>query len=524
MTRRRPQNVQPGCLSGYAAGRTTLLLLVLLPLLCRADAVTREDATAALCKAARFFHLDVSSHGGYLWRYSGDLTLREAEGQAGGDTVWVQPPGTPAVGGAFLDAYEATRDQRCIEAARKAADALRLGQLHSGGWPYRIEFDPGERAKVNYRYDLQWNRTPCPVSTEDREVMPGWHVWKRRKYKGNITILDDDTTQAALRFLMRLDQALEFKDVRLHEAVTYGLNSMLNAQYPNGAWSHNYDRFGAHPPQVERYPVTRASYPASWPAKWPKEFAGCYSINDAITPRAIETMLLAWETYGERRYLQSALEGGDFLLLAQMPAPQPAWAQQYDPNMHPVWDRAFEPPAISGRESQTVLETLLLLGRVTGQEKYVEPVPRALEYLRRSALSDGRLARLYELRTNRPIYFTRDAEGRHQLTYEQKRLATNYVFVVDSRLDAIEAEYRRIRRDATVGAGGGQGTARASPSASLAARVAAVIKSIDARGAWVEKGRLRHHKVEPESGIIDSRTFIDNVKVLCAFLRVTDER
>jgi hypothetical protein len=501
-----------------------ILVVVLLPLLGRADTVTREDAAATLRKAVRFFYLDVSSHGGYLWRYSGDLALREAEGQAGRDTIWVQPPGTPAVGEAFLDAYEATRDQRSLEAAREAADALWLGQLHSGGWSYRIEFDPAERAKVNYRYDMQWNRTSCPVSTEDSEGVQGWHIWKKRKYRGNITILDDDTTQAALRFLMRLDRVLEFKDLRLHETVTYGLDSMLNAQYPNGAWSHNYDRFPAHRPQVEDYPVTRASYPTFWPAKWPKEFAGCYSINDAITPRAIETMLLAWRTYGEQRYLKSALKGGDLLLLAQMPPPQPAWAQQYDPNMHPVWDRAFEPPAISGRESQTVLETLLLLRRATGQEKYVEPVPRALEYLRRSMLSDGRLARLYELRTNRPVYFTRGPEGRHQLTYEQRRLATNYAFIVDSRLDAIEAEYRHIRRDGTVEACGGQGTAQALPSTSLETRVAAVIKSIDARGAWVEKGRLRHHKVQPESGIIDSRTFIDNVEVLCAFLQVTHER
>ena len=110
---------------------------------------------------------------------------------------------------------------------------------------------------------------------------------------------------------------------------------------------------------------------------------------------------------------------------------------------------------------------------------------------------------------------TRDAEGRYQATYKQRRVATNYAFVVDSRLDAIEAEYWRIRRDAKAGP---------SPSASLEARVAAAIKSLEARGAWVEKGRLQHHKVEPESGIIDGRTFIDNVKALCAFLQVTHER
>jgi hypothetical protein len=524
MAKRRAQNVLSARRFLDAATGRTVLLILLLPLLCHAGTVTREGAAAALRQAVRFFSQDVSSHGGYLWRYSGDLSLREAEGRAGRETVWVQPPGTPAVGAAFLDAYEATRESLPLEAARAAAEALLRGQLHSGGWPYRIEFDPAERSKTCYRYDMQGRRTRCPVTPEDREGTQGWHIWKKRKYKGNVTILDDDTTQAALRFLMRLDRLLGFEDGRLHEAVTYGLDSLLKAQYPNGAWSHNYDRLPGHPPDTEHYPVRKASCPTSWPAKWPKQYAGCYVINDAITPRAIETMLCAWETYGEERYLQSALRGGDFLLLAQMPRPQPAWAQQYDRNMHPVWDRAFEPPAVTGGESQTVLETLLLLCRATGKEKYAEPIPSALVYLRRSALPDGRLARFYELRTNRPIYFTRDAEGRHQPTYEQERLATNYAFVVDSRLDAIEAEYRHIRRDTTAGADSGQGVTWASSSASLEARVAAIVKSMDVRGAWVEQGRLRHHHVEPPSGIIDGRTFIDNVGTLCAFLRAEHDR
>ena len=517
MTERRVQHAPLGRPFRTITGGPTILLLVLSPSLCRAGTITSEEAVATLRQAVRFFAGDVASHGGYLWRYSGDLSLREAEGQAGRETIWVQPPGTPAVGEAFLNAYEATRESLHLDAARAAAQALLLGQLHSGGWSYRIEFDPAERAKVSYRYDVQWQSTHCPVAPKDREGTQGWHVWRKRKYKGNVTVLDDDTTQAALRFLMRLDRMLEFKDERLHEAVTCGLNSLLNAQYPNGAWSHNYDRLPGHPPSAEHYPARKASYPASWPAKWPKEYAGCYVINDAITPRAIETMLCAWKTYGEQCYLQSALRGGDFLLRAQMLEPQPAWAQQYDPNMHPVWDRAFEPPAISGGESQTVLETLLLLCRATGKEKYLESIPQALAYLRRSALAGGRLARFYELRTNRPIYFTRDAEGRHQPTYEPEQLATNYAFVVDSRVEAIEAEYQRIRRSAT--GDDRQSVIQTPPFADLEERAAAIIKSMDKRGAWVEKGRLRHHDVEPPSGIIDSQTFIDNVTTLCAFLR-----
>ena len=51
--------------------------------------------------------------------------------------------------------------------------------------------------------------------------------------------------------------------------------------------------------------------------------------------------------------LAAAKRGGDFLLLAQMPEPQPAWCQQYHPDMHPVWARKFEPPAIACSESES---------------------------------------------------------------------------------------------------------------------------------------------------------------------------
>ena len=66
---------------------------------------------------------------------------------------------------------------------------------------------------------------------------------------------------------------------------------------------------------------------------------------------------------------------GRFLVLAGMPAPQAGWCQQYDYDMAPIRARKFEPPA------------------VTGRKKYPEPIPRALEYLRRSLLPDGPVLR-----------------------------------------------------------------------------------------------------------------------------------
>ena len=115
--------------------------------------LTREQAAAALRKAVTFFRERVSAEGGYLWRYSSDLTRREGEGKADEKTAWVQPPGTPSVGEALLDVYLLTSDPFYLEAARETAEALIRGQLESGGWDYRIYFDPNQRRRYAYRVD-----------------------------------------------------------------------------------------------------------------------------------------------------------------------------------------------------------------------------------------------------------------------------------------------------------------------------------------------------------------------------------
>ena len=82
-----------------------------------ATAATPAEVSAAAIKAVSFYHTKAAAHGGYVYRYSADFTLREAEGIPGPDTIWIQPPGTPAVAMAMLDAYEATKDEKCLAAA-----------------------------------------------------------------------------------------------------------------------------------------------------------------------------------------------------------------------------------------------------------------------------------------------------------------------------------------------------------------------------------------------------------------------
>ncbi len=451
----------------------------------------RDQAAKALRKAAEFFRTRVATEGGYLWRYSEDLRLREGEGKAGATTVWVQPPGTPSVGMAYLAAFDATGERYYLAAARAAARALVKGQLRSGGWTYRIEFDPADRQRHAYRTDREGRR------------------------KRNVTTFDDDTTQAALRLLMRVDKALGFKDEAVHEAAAFALDCVLKAQYPNGAWPQGYNRF----PDPKEHPVRKASYPESWPRTPPKADYWLFcTLNDNVLADLVETLLEAEYTYGGGKYRAAVERAGGFLLLAQMPEPQPAWAQQYDFEMRPVWARKFEPPSITGGESQRAMQTLLVVYQVTGDRKYLEPIPKALKFLERSRLSDGRLARFYELKTNRPLYFTR----KYELTCKDDDLPTHYAFKVSQRLDRIAKEHERLASLKPEKLRYPPPPPAPAVTPALVRQVKEVIGALDERGRWAEEGRLRSQPPDdPNRRVIECRTFIRNVEVLAAYLKAS---
>ncbi|MBW8885484.1 MAG: hypothetical protein JF612_12085, partial [Planctomycetia bacterium] len=361
---------------------------------------THDEAAAALKKAVNFFREKVSAEGGYLWRYSEDLSLREGEEKATATQAWLQPPGTPAVGEAYLASYIRAKEQFLLDAAVETAHALVKGQLHSGGWAEFMEIDPQQRKGYAYRVD----GPPAPRAR-------------------NTTTLDDDKTQSAICFMMHADRALGFNDSAIHEATLFAIDGLIKSQYPNGAWPQRF----SGPPNPADFPVIKANYPESWPRTYPGvNYAGYYTLNDNAQADVISTLFEAAEIYREDRFTAAARRGGDFLILAQMPDPQPAWAQQYNVQMQPAWARKFEPPSITGGESQGVIRVLMEIYRQTGDKKYLEPIPRALDYLAKSEISPGRLARFYELRTNRPLYFTKQ----YELVYTSDDLPTHYAFII----------------------------------------------------------------------------------------------
>ena len=479
------------------------------------DAALRARAQAALRKAVEFYRTKVATEGGYHFAYAEDLSYGRSEMSEGPTRVEIQRDGTPLVGMAYLDAYHATGDTYYRDAAREVARALVKGQYCSGGWDYYIEFDPQKRAQFPYRADGR-----CAQAGSDKSTRP--------------TTLDDNVTQAAVRLLMRVDRELDFGDAAIHDAARFALDSLVKAQHPNGAWPQRFSRF----PDPAEFPVTQASYPESWPRTWPgaaADYYAHYTFNDNSTVDALDAMLEAARIYKEPRYLASAEKGGEFMLLAQMPEPQPGWAQQYDRDMHPAWARQFEPPSITGGESQSVMRALMLLYRETGRQKYLEPLPRALAYYKRSILPDaespsemrhracpGRtpcLARFYELKTNRPLYVTKGtrvtAAGQgvtnvdgYELSYSDASVITHYAVLTSGAwLAGIEEEHKALRRaeasslkreDRLRGLSPWT-SSRLQPAGSVSSpgdkqpvetRVRAIIESMDTRGAWVEDGAI----------------------------------
>jgi hypothetical protein len=313
-----------------------------------------------------------------------------------------------------------------------------------------------------------------------------------------------------------MDKELQFGQEHLHEAALYTLNGVLKAQYPCGAWPQ---RFGGEleNPDPE---LRQARFPQQWTREYPgTRYDRFYTLNDNTINDLIVTLLDAWEVYGDDRYLQAAQRGGDFLLLAQLPEPQPGWAQQYNRQMEPAWARKFEPPAITGGESQGVMRTLIELYRRTAEiddqaKRFLKPVPRAIEYYRSLLLPDGRLARFYEIGTDRPLYFTKD----YRLTYDSSDMPTHYGFITRSSLDAIERELVSIQQTSP------ERLRKPDPrpgrrSDSLNQHVTRLVEELDERGAWVEAGRLKYHgDDDPTREVIRSSTFSKNIISLANWL------
>ena len=289
-----------------------------------------------------------------------------------------------------------------------------------------------------------------------------------------------------------------------------GLSRHCSPHIANGA----FPRVWTGP--VPKQPVVKASYPSyDWRTQGRvKNYWDMYTLNDNIAGNVARTLLEAHEVYHDAKYRNALARLGDFLILAQMPDPQPVWAQQYSFEMHPISAWWFEPAAITSSETQDVLETLMKIYRVTSDIKYLAPIPRALAYLKSSLLPDGRLARYYELQTNKPLYMNRTGDT-YSLTHDDSDLPDHYGWKITSRLESIEREFDAVR-------GGGSSAADDVPAEDRDAKVRKIVDSLDSQGRWLStyEGEMIVGQPKFQSGMvyISSGIFSENLELLSSFL------
>ena len=220
-----------------------------------------------------------------------------------------------------------------------------------------------------------------------------------------------------------------------------------------------------------------------------------------------------------REFLAAVRRGGDFLLLAQLPNPQPIWAQQYNTLMEPAWARKFEPPSVTGGESVGVCRTLIDLYLELGEDKYLRAVGPAVKWFKASSIGKDRWARFYELKTNKPLYFTKD----YKLVYSDDDLPTHYGFQSSFGVESMLRYYEKVKsmgREKYLAAQKRPpltAQQRAARAKAMEKQVQEIIAAQDGKGRWITRNKLETRGMT-FGDRIESRVFIHNMRVLSAYL------
>lgn len=339
------------------------------------SSVTKEDVIFAMKRATCFMVDSISSHGGYVWSYLPDHSRQWGELEAYPSMIWLQHPGTLSMGNLFLDAYAATWDEYYYQAAQKVAWALVKGQNVEGGWNYMIDFKGEDSLKKWY----------------DTIGKNAWRLEEFQHYYGNSTF-DDNVSVDAARFLLRYFQVQQDESVKA--SLDLAIQFILESQYPNGAWP-------------QRYPAKGDFRKDGLP-----DYTAFYTFNDDVIWANIRFMVLCFLTFNEEKYKDSYVRAMDFYLISQHESG--AWGQQYDLECRVAGARTYELNALLPSVTYENACQLLWFYLVTGNLKYLKPVPLAIQWLEGAAYlshekGHGRYTHptFVDPETNRPRYVHR---------------------------------------------------------------------------------------------------------------------
>ena len=336
-----------------------------------------------------------------------------------------------------------------------------------------------------------------------QNALGGWeHTIRFNRPKARRVSFDDDQTQGAIRFLMALDQAID--DDALTQAIDRALDLMIAAQLDNGGWPHMF------PPRGDYH-----------------DYA---TFNDQGINDCIRVMMDAVRYYDAPEYRASLKRVGRFLMISQLPPPQPGWAQQYNAYLQPAWARDFEPPAVCPAVTVNNLVTLMDLYDLTHQSLYLKPIPDALRWLEQIRLPNGLWARFVELGTGKALYYDRDrirVDSTADLHIE-RRTGYAYETALSQRIEQVHERFDAIRNRKEEPSS--QDSAKAWRK--MIPQVRAIMDAQDEQGRWITSNdRYRRHtpgvrwngEYETQDRI-SSAVFNRNIRLLCRFLDLCQQR
>lgn len=383
--------------------RRTLLAasatLALTPGTALSQTVSKSEVAETMKRATRFMVEKLAYRGGYLWSYLPDRSRVWGEIEAYKTMVWVQPPGTATMGHLYLDAYSATGDDYYYQAAARAAEALIAGQLPKGGWGYFIDF--GGPASTRRWYDTI-----------------GKNAWRMEEFQhhwGNATF-DDQGTGEAIRLLIRI--YAEKRETRFKAGLDKAINFIFASQLPNGGWPQRWPRVpdgGLH------------GHP---------DYTGLITFNDGVIHDNIDVLLTYHQAIGDPRILPAIRRAMDIYLKTQQPAPQAGWGLQHMMDLKPAGARTYEPSALVTHTTASNIEQLMNFYRLTGDAKYLAPIPSALDWLESVRLpavlqAGGRqFPTFVEIGTNKPLWVHRRGSnvvnGEYYADYDPEHTIGHY--------------------------------------------------------------------------------------------------
>lgn len=338
----------------------------------------------------------------------------------------------------------------------------------------------------------------------------GWdHTINFAAMSNETVSFDDNQSQSAVSFLIALDQ--EIDDSLLSEGTKRAIEMMMTTQLNNGGWPHKFPEQGNY-----------------------HDYA---TFNDGGINDCIRVMMEAYLLYKDNEAIEKSLrKAARFMMISQLPPPQPGWAQQYNEYLQPAWARTFEPPSVCPSVTIRNINSLIELYLVLEDETLLEPIPDALRWLRDVRMENGKWARFVELGTNKALYYDRQRIRVNSLEELHPERGTAYAYETNlkSALEETSTRYEKALQLGYKGLSKDENSEKSKEEMTqhmrtLSSSVRRILEAQELSGAWIT--RDDRFKTTMPKGIrwngqysvmdrISSRVFNQNIAILCEYIEL----